>query len=187
MRISNGDQLGGGGFAELLQLQAEFQTRLSEEVLRYLRRLQGVLEPHAPGTVVQPEGDATLAGSVRPGTTLTLSVEVENRQRVHTVLTPALTPLVANTGVAWFPSASATPPYGFIAPAETVSLTVSVAAPDGLPPGQYRGLLVLRGFGAGGLPVVLDVSTADSAEAPAEQPGEEPAAGPVGTPGGPAR
>jgi hypothetical protein len=55
------------------------------------------------------------------------------------------------------------PPYALLAPEETVSLTVSVAAPEALPFGQYRGLLALPGVGGGGLPVVVDV-TAGPAE-----------------------
>lgn len=157
MRVSNGEE-SGGAFSELLRMQAEFQARLTDETLRYLRRLQGVLEPHSPGTVVQPDGDSTLTASVRPGETLTLTVDVENRQRVHTVVTPLLTPLVADSGTTWFPVASAKPPYGFVAPDETLPLTVSVNAPADVPPGRYRGLLVLRGFGNGGLPVVIDVT-----------------------------
>lgn len=157
MRVDNGEEP-GGAFSELLRMQAEFQARLTDETLRYLRRLQGVLEPHAPGTVVQPEGDATLSGSVQPGETLTLSVDVENRQRVHTVVTPLLTPLVADSGTTWFPVSTAKPAYGFVAPDETLPLTVSVSTPTDVPPGRYRGLLVLRGFGNGGLPVVIDVT-----------------------------
>lgn len=148
----------GSGFAELLRLQADFQTRMATETLHYLRRLQGVFEPHAPGTVVHPDNDAPLAGSAAPGGNLTLSVEVENRQRVHTAVAPSLTPLVADNGTTWFPSVSTTPSYGFVAPDETVSLTVVVTVPGTVPPGVYRGLLVLRGFGTGGLPVVVNVT-----------------------------
>ena len=41
-------------FGELMRLQTEFQARLAEETLRYLRRLQGAAAPAAPGTVVMP-------------------------------------------------------------------------------------------------------------------------------------
>lgn len=158
MRVTNGEE-SGGAFSELLRMQADFQARLTDETMRYLRRLQGVLEPHAPGTVVQPDGDKSLSASVRPGGTATLSVDVENRQRVHTVVAASLTPLVADSGTTWFPVSAATPPYGFVAPEETLALTVTVTVPDDVPPGRYRGLLVLRGFGNGGLPVVIDVAT----------------------------
>ena len=57
MRVSNGTEPGDGGFAGLLQLQAEFQARLSEETLRYVRRLQGVLEGSvASGVTGQASG-----------------------------------------------------------------------------------------------------------------------------------
>src|SRR6516164_2424790 len=97
MRIAN-DEPGEGPFAELVRMQAEFQTRLVEETTRYLRRLQGVFEPRAPGTVLQPGDDALVSGPVTAGETVVLSVEVENRQRVHTMVTPTVTPLVEPDG-----------------------------------------------------------------------------------------
>src|SRR2546421_7777319 len=103
MRVSNDSEPSGGAFSDLLRLQAEFQTRLADETLRYLRRLQAVFEPHAPGTVVQPQGEVTLVGVVRPGSSAVLSVEVENRQRVYATVAASLTPLVSDTGTTWFP------------------------------------------------------------------------------------
>lgn len=163
MRVTNGEE-SGGAFSELLRMQADFQTRLTDETMRYLRRLQGVLEPHSPGTVVQADGDNSLTGTVVPGETVTLSVDVENRQRVHTVVAAMLTPLVADSGTTWFPVAVTSPPYGFVAPDETLTLTVTVTAPANVPPGRYRGLLVLRGFGNGGLPVLIEVPAVSAME-----------------------
>jgi hypothetical protein len=74
------------------------------------------------------------------------------------VVAPSLTPLVSDTGVTWFASATTSPPYALLAPTETVPLTVSVAAPEALPFGHYRGLLALPGFGGGGVPVAVEVS-----------------------------
>jgi len=62
-RVSNDSEGSSGPFSELLRLQSDFQARLTEETLRYLRRLQGTLGPTAPGTVVKP---ASAFDSVRP-------------------------------------------------------------------------------------------------------------------------
>jgi hypothetical protein len=113
---------------------------------------------------VQPDGDNSLTGTVSAGGTVTLSVDVENRQRAHTVVAAMLTPLVADSGTTWFPAAVTAPPYGFVAPDETLALTVTLTAPADVPAGRYRGLLVLRGFGNGGLPVVIDVPAASATE-----------------------
>lgn len=158
MQVGNEGSGAGSVFGDLLRLQTEFQARLADETLRYLRRLQGVLEPHAPGTVVQGSAEATLAGAAPPGGTLTVAVEVVNRQRVHATLAPSLTPLVSEAGTTWFPGATPQPAYGLVAPGEAQEVTVDLQVPEELPPGRYQGLLVLRGFGAGGLPLRVDVT-----------------------------
>jgi hypothetical protein len=152
-----GGSSAGGSFAELMKLQAEFQGRLAEETLRYLRRMQGLFEPHAPGTVIQPEAPEPLRADGSPGGSATWVLVTENRQRVHTVLAPALTPLVSDDGTTWVPDAEVTPVMGLLAPDEGVSVTVVAALPSNLPVGSYRGLLVLRGLRSSGVPVVVDV------------------------------
>lgn len=148
---------GYGSLAELLRLQADFQARMAEETLRYLRRLQGVFSPHAPGTVVLPDGPDPLTASAPPGGRATIHVEVENRQRVHAVLAPALTPLVSADGTTWFPECETAPVTGLVAPEETVAVTVDIAVPPQLAAATYRGLLVLRGLRPGGIPVSVRV------------------------------
>ncbi len=149
-----------GSLSELLRLQTEFQGRMAEETLRYLRRMQGLFEPHAPGTVIQPEQPEPLRASGTPGGSAAWTVEAENRQRVHTVLAPALTPLVADDGTTWVPEAEVVPAVGLLAPNETVKVTVVASLPAHLPIGEYRGLLVLRGLRSGGIPVVVVVDEA---------------------------
>ncbi len=66
MRISN-DSNGAAGspFSELLHLQTDFYTRLADETLRYLRRLQGAAAPAVPGTVLKPgAAGAELAAAI---------------------------------------------------------------------------------------------------------------------------
>jgi hypothetical protein len=146
-----------GPFGELLRLQSEFQARLADETLRYLRRLQGAFAPAAPGTVVVPDGDAALTVSGAPGARVTLRLEAENRQRVHCVVTPMLTPLVERGGTTWFPAGDTAPASSLLAPGEVGVVTVELALPADLPPGVYRGALVLQGFRDGGVPVAVEV------------------------------
>lgn len=171
MRLGNDPGEGlSGAFADLLRLQTDFQARLADETLRYLRRLQGAAAPAVPGTVLMPDGEVELRGAGAPGTAVALGVEVENRQRVHCVVTPMLTPLVAASGVTWFPAAAPDPASTLLAPGESRELTIELPLPAELPPSLYRGALILQGFRDGGIPVAID------AEAPRSAPAKRPAA-----------
>jgi hypothetical protein len=153
-----------GPLSELLRLQSEFQARLADETLRYLRRLQGAFAPAAPGTVVRPDGDGELRAAGRPGQRVTLRLEAENRQRVHCLVTPMLTPLVARTGTTWFPAADPSPAATLLAPGEVGAVTVELVLPAELPADVYKGALVLQGFREGGVPVTIDASDGAPAE-----------------------
>jgi hypothetical protein len=154
-----------GPLSELLRLQSEFQARLADETLRYLRRLQGAFAPAAPGTVVRPDGDGELRASGRPGQRVTLRLEAENRQRVHCLVTPMLTPLVARTGTTWFPAADPSPAATLLAPGEVGTVTVELVLPAELPADVYKGALVLQGFREGGVPVTIDAGDGAPAKA----------------------
>jgi len=161
VRLTNDPDPGaGGGFADLFRLQADFQARLTRETLHYLRRLQGALAPAAPGTVVASDGAAGLAGSGSPGGSVTLRLEIENRQRVHCVVTPMLAPLVDASGTTWFPSAEVSPSAPLVPPGDVATLTIDLPVPRELPPGTYRGALLLQGFREGGILVTVTVSGA---------------------------
>jgi hypothetical protein len=147
-----------GAFGEILQLQIEFQARLAEEALRYLRRLQGAGTPATPGTVLVPDGADELKASGVPGSELSLGVDVENRQRVHCLVTPALTPLVEADGTTWFPAAEPSPASALVAPGEVKTLAVALQIPARLPAGTYRGALFLQGFRDGGIAVSVSVA-----------------------------
>jgi hypothetical protein len=162
-----------GAFGELLRLQMEFQARLAEEALRYLRRLQGAGTPAAPGTVLVPDGSVVLQASGSPGASVSLDVDVENRQRVHCVVTPAVTPLVDAGGVTWFPATESSPASTLIAPGEVKTLSVALQLPADLQPGTYRGALLLQGFREGGVPVSVTVA----GPGPAAKPRARSAAG----------
>jgi len=150
----------GNPLSELVRLQTEFQARLAEETISYLRRLQGAAAPASPGTVVMPDGEGTLQATSQPGGTAALELEVENRQRVHCMVTPALGQLVAPSGVTWMPAVEATPPSSLVAPEQVVKLALAVAVPAELPPDTYRGMLVLQGFRQNGIPVAVTVESA---------------------------
>jgi hypothetical protein len=150
----------GNPLSELVRLQTEFQARLAEETISYLRRLQGAAAPASPGTVVMPDGDGTLQAAAQPGGSAVLELEIENRQRVHCMVTPALGQLVAPSGVTWMPAAEAKPPSLLVAPEQVVKVAVAVAVPPELPPDTYRGMLVLQGFRENGIPVAIAVEAA---------------------------
>lgn len=166
-RVPNDPQGGpSGALGELLRLQTEFQTRLAEETLRYLRRLQGAAAPAAPGTVLSPGETTEVTGSGLPGTPVELVLEVENRQRVHCVVTPMMTPLVEPSGAVWFPAAEPSPSSMLLAPDEVRTVAVVLSLPADLAPGTYRGALVLQGFRDGGIRVAV---TAEAAKAPSRR------------------
>jgi hypothetical protein len=150
----------GNPLSELVRLQTEFQARLAEETISYLRRLQGAAAPASPGTVVMPDGDGTLHATAKPGGSAALELEIENRQRVHCMVTPALGQLVAPSGVTWMPAVEAAPPSLLVAPEQVVALALAVTVPTELPPDTYRGLLVLQGFRQNGIPVAVTVESA---------------------------
>jgi hypothetical protein len=158
LRVSN--ERGGaeqGPWSELLKLQSEFQSRLADETLRYLRRLQGALGPAVPGTVVVPDGSAELHAEGHPGGRVELALDIENRQRVHCMTSPMLSPLVGRDGATWFPEVELAPPSLLVAPGEVGALVVAIRLPAELPPDIYHGTLLLHGFKEGGLRVSVSV------------------------------
>ena len=160
MRVTNdpgGPQGAAGAFSELFRLQSDFQARLAEETLRYLRRLQGAVVPAAPGTVVLPTEGMSLQGLAEPGGTAELMLEIENLQRVHCMVTPQLTPLVSAAGVTWFPAADTTTSR-LLAPGAAERVPLRFAVPAELPPGEYRGALLLQGFRKNSIGVVVVIA-----------------------------
>jgi hypothetical protein len=149
----------GGPLSELLRLQSQFQSRLAEETLSYLRSLQGAAAPAVPGTVLVPDSESLLEARGQPGGSVELALELENRQRVHCMVRPLLGELVSATGVTWQPDAEARPPSRLVAPGEVIELVLVVSLPAGLPPTTYRGSLLLLGFRKGALPVAISVAT----------------------------
>lgn len=160
MKISNKDtEEKEQPFAEMFRLQTEFQSRLADETLRYLRRLQGSAAPASPGTIVIPENNNELTASAEQGSTVALEVEIENLQRVHSSATPALSPLVSSSGVTWFPDSEANPATLLIPPDASLSLKLIVAVPQELPDGVYQGCVLLQGFQQGTVPVKIQVGS----------------------------
>lgn len=162
MSASDPIQSGGatGPVHDLLRLQTDFQQRLANETLRYLRQLQGLVGPTVPGTLVLPDGGLELKAEGRAGAALSIDVTLENRQRVHTLVSPSLSPLVSDSGVTWFVEAEIEPASVLLASGESRAIAVRIAAPPETPPGLYRGALLLHGFERGALPVRITIARA---------------------------
>jgi hypothetical protein len=161
VRVPNDPGEQKGPFAEFLRLQTEFYTRLADETTRYFRRLQAAGAPAAPGTVLLADGPVDLQASGPPGSSVELRLELENRQRVHCMVMPLLSPLVEASGTTWFPAAEPLLSSLLLAPEEVAPLVLRVALPAHLPGGLYRGALLLQGFRQGSIPVAVTV-TAES-------------------------
>jgi hypothetical protein len=146
-----------GPFSELMRLQTEFYTRLTEETLKYLRRLQAASVPATPGTVLMPEGALELKTTGSPGDNLELQLEVENRQRVHCVVTPMVSPFVHPSGATWFP-ADTQQTSVLLAPEQIETLKIQFALPTLIPQGVFRGALLLQGFRGDAIPVAITVA-----------------------------
>lgn len=153
-----------GPVHDLLRLQTDFQQRLANETLRYLRQLQGLVGPTVPGTLVLPDQGLELKAEGKPGAALSIEVTLENRQRVHTLVSPSLTPLVSDSGVTWFVEAEIEPASVLLASGETRRVAIGIAAPKETPPGAYRGALLLHGFERGALPVAVTITGAAKGE-----------------------
>ena len=96
MRVGNDPEWDSKSpMAGLLKLQTEFYARLTEETLKYLRHVQAASLPSTPGTVLLPREGLQLETSGAPGDSVELQLEIENRQRVHCVVTPMLSPFVS--------------------------------------------------------------------------------------------
>ena len=148
--------------AEVFALQQDFQARLADETLRYLRSLRGLLGPASPGTVLRPQPDLVLRADALPGGVGEISFEVENRQEVHVIATPMLTPLVRADGTTWFPDAVAVPASTLVAPAAVGQLRMIVNVPEEADAGQYDGALVLLGMKGAVVQVSFTVTSAPS-------------------------
>lgn len=157
----------GDALGEILRLQSEFQARMVDETLRYLRRVQGMFEPHTPGTVLRPDAPDPLTATAAPGGRASVRLEVENRQRVHTVLAATLTPLVAADGTTWFPDVDVRPAFRLLAPAEQARVTLRLPVPAEVPAGVYRGLVTIRGVHPGGVPLEVTVAAGPPTADPA--------------------
>ena len=182
MRVSNEPESEtAGAFGEFIRLQTEFHARLAEETLKYLRRVQGAAIPTSPGTVVLPNVVSELRTKASPGTSAQLKLEIENLQKVHCVVTPMLSPLVETSGVTWFPAVEVAPATILLPPNQIANLAVGIALPAEIPAGIYRGILLLLGFTAGGIAVIVEVtrekrSAATRAARPAAKKGTKAAA-----------
>jgi len=129
----------------LLELQNDFASRLYADTLSYLRGLQGVSSSASPGTVVLVESETLLEAEGQPGGSVRLAVQVVNEQSVYAVVAPALSSLVSESGVTWFPDATWIPPYQLVEPHESSVVTVEISLPAETPSATYRGAILFPG------------------------------------------
>ncbi|WP_299402378.1 hypothetical protein [uncultured Roseobacter sp.] len=145
-------------FEELMKLQSAFQQSLSQATMQYLRQLQGIVGPVTPGTVVQQVDGATIELKMRPGAQAKATVTVENRQRVHSMVTPMITPLVSDTGATWFAQTAFTPPTALLATDEVMEFALVLDAPAEMPVGVFRGAVLIYGCSDGVVPLEVTVT-----------------------------
>src|SRR4029078_8476355 len=131
---------------------------------KYLRHIQAASLPSTPGTVLLPREGLQLETSGAPGDSGELQLEIENRQRVHCVVTPMLSPFVHASGATWFPSAVHQTSL-LLAPEQIDTIKMKLRLPPGIPEGVFRGALLLQGFGENAILVAITVTPA---QAPAE-------------------
>ncbi|MDP5220447.1 hypothetical protein Q5Y75_24995 [Ruegeria sp. 2205SS24-7] len=155
-------------FEELMKLQSAFQQSLSEATMQYLRQLQGIVGPVTPGTVVQQVEGTTIDLKMIPGGQAKAVVNVENRQRVHSMVTPMITPLVSDTGATWFAQTAFSPPTALLATDEVLEFALALDAPADMPVGVYRGAVMIYGCSEGVVP--LEVTVAKTTRAAAAKP-----------------
>src|SRR5690349_16044078 len=115
--------------------------------------------PTAPGTVLMPGGLSDLRTSGSAGNSAELSFEIENRQRVYSMVTPMLSPLVETSGVTWFPAVEPSSATILLAPEEIASVVIGLLLPTDIPAGVYRGALLLEGFRAAAIAVTVEVTS----------------------------
>jgi hypothetical protein len=148
---------------ELLRLQGNFHHNLEQATISYLRQLQGMTGPVVPGTMVDVLDSEGVSAAVAPGGTAHFEISVENRQRVHTLVTPMLSLLVADSGTTWFPNVETFPTSKLLATDESCVFTFTIEAPRDAPSGVYRGACLLYGCIKGVVPVAVTVGRRASA------------------------
>ncbi|GEM_PF-6126227 len=161
-------------FKEMLNLQSEYQMRVSDESLRYLRRLQGIAAPATPGTVVIPKKGTLLSGSGSFGKPIEINLEIENIQKSYSYILPMLTPLISPSGVTWYAIADYLPANLLIPPNSSKSLRVILDVPSDLPSDVYHGSLTLEGFLKGALPVAVTIQKQKNVKQLAKKPAPKP-------------
>lgn len=158
-RVQSENTASSGLLSELVRLQAEFQNRVTDELLQYLRRLHGAVAPAVPGTVLKRDEGLTVSASGRPGERVILQLELENLQRVHCLVSAAPTPLVSEAGTVWYPQLDLASCTKLVAPDEVAILSLALELPMELPIGVYRGAVQLHGFRSAAVPVAVQVNT----------------------------
>jgi hypothetical protein len=150
-------------FEELLRLQSNFQQNLAQATTSYLRQLHGMIGPVVPGTMVDVVDGKGASATASPGRIARFEMEIENRQRVHTLVTPMLSPLVADSGTTWFPKVDISPTSQLLATDEKCTFDFAIQVPRGARVGVYRGACLLYGCAEGVVPLTVTIDRGASA------------------------
>lgn len=162
--VDSGARSDTNPFEELLRLQSKFQQNLAQATMDYLRQLQGMIGPVVPGTMVDVVDGQGATTTAAPSSKARFSITVENRQRVHTLVTPMLSPLVADSGTTWFPRVDISPSSQLLATDESCAFAFVIDIPKSARVGIYRGACLLYGCAEGVVPLTV---TVDKGAAPA--------------------
>ncbi|MFX0115332.1 MAG: hypothetical protein ACFFB3_12355 [Candidatus Hodarchaeota archaeon] len=143
--------------AQIFKVQYEYQKRVFEDYMKYLRMLIGNVGAYTPGTIIAPKKALELEAAAAAGSTVEMSAEVENRQLAYCTVSPTITPFTTVSGITWFPMAEFSPGLVLLAPQEVKQISMKIKLPTELSPGLYHGLLLLIGFRHDGIPVKIEV------------------------------
>lgn len=108
-----------------------------------MRGLSWLVGPVAPATRARVPDDGCTAAAA-PGGSAELTVRVDNGQRAPTPIRLAVGELVGPGGTTWLPATTGTTSW-LLRPGEVRTITLQLDVPADLPPGTYRGGLLLTG------------------------------------------
>ena len=120
----------------------------------WLRDILWAVGPVAPAVHVESRRTVVLRGDV--GAIASGAVTVHNEQRAAVVSTLSPTPLRDDRGTTWLPSAVDDTTV-VVPPGESRTVELSFFVPTDLPPGLYRGSIVLLATSGDEVPLVVEV------------------------------
>ncbi len=133
------------------------------DVSSWLRDLVWLLGPVAPPIGIR--SSSTVVVTAEPGTWTLVSVRVTNRQAASTSIAIEPSPLRTDDGVEWFPEVAARS-GSTVRAFEERTVQITLIVPHDLPPGTYRGSIVVLGLTGDDPDLVVEVVGPDAAGGP---------------------